>query len=177
MPSFREVATGKKDKKLGELHPPMAPPKCDHDRDEHGICKKCGSLIPDISEGFYRKKIGLDESEQYSVRNHYDDAFESLAHATPKPAEIDFERIAKLMTFERFLIDAIKIIVPGFKGVPTRAKREVMKGEFDKRVKQIKEVSDIVTEMRRAKVGDYREVMKELKEKLAQKKEEVEHER
>jgi hypothetical protein len=27
MLTFREVATGKKDKKLEELHPPMAPPK------------------------------------------------------------------------------------------------------------------------------------------------------
>ena len=61
---------------------------------------------------------------------------------------IDFTRIANLSTFQRFLIEAIKISVPGFEGVTTRGKKETIAKEFNKRA------------------SDYRLVMTELKERL-----------
>jgi len=66
----------------------------------------------------------------------------------PTDMDIDFTRIANLSTFQRFIIEAIKISVPGFKGVPTRGKKEIMAKEFNKRA------------------SNYRLVMTELKEKL-----------
>jgi len=130
MPSFREVATGKKDKKLEELHPPMAPPR-------------------------------IDESEQYSVRNHYDDAFESLAHATPKPAEIDFEAIARSSEFKRFIYYL-------FTGKVHRGSLQ----KLDRDIKVHRELSEEINKFARGSHMDYREVMKELKEKLKEVKQE-----
>ena len=61
---------------------------------------------------------------------------------------IDFNRIANLSTFQRFIIEAIKITIPGFKGVPSRGKKEFMAKEFNSRV------------------NDYRNVINELNEVL-----------
>ena len=61
---------------------------------------------------------------------------------------IDFNRIANLSTFQRFIIEAIKITIPGFKGVPSRGKKEFMAKEFNSRV------------------NDYRDVINELNEVL-----------
>ena len=66
---------------------------------------------------------------------------------------IDFNRIANLSTFQRFIIEAIKITIPGFKGVPSRGKKEIMAKEFNSRV------------------NDYRNVINELNEVLKKRRE------
>lgn len=71
----------------------------------------------------------------------------------PTELGINFNRIANLSTFQRFIIEAIKISVPGFEGVPSRGKKEVMAIKFNQRI------------------ADYRDVMKELKEKFKERNE------
>ena len=53
---------------------------------------------------------------------------------TDSKLAIDYHRIADLATFERFMIEAIKIIVPGFQGVHTRVSKSKMTKEFNQRI-------------------------------------------
>ena len=50
---------------------------------------------------------------------------------------INFDRIARLSTFERFLIDAVKIMFPQLKGISTRTSKEVMSKAFTERITEI----------------------------------------
>ena len=91
-----------------------------------------------------------------------------LEPAQPDPTPlIDWNRITQLSSFQRFIIDAIKISVPGFKGIPTRKPKPVMQREFNKRAAMLKQASNVVDVIRGSR-ADYRDVMKELKQVLTQ---------
>ena len=76
---------------------------------------------------------------------------------TASKLAIDYHRIADLATFERFLIEAIKIIIPGFQGVSTRVSKKKMTTVFNERV-----------------VANYGSVVKEFEAKVAKLKEKKE---
>ena len=62
--------------------------------------------------------------------------------------EIDFKKLASLSTFQRFIVEVVKHIIPGFRGVPSRGKKTIMAQKFNERL------------------ADYKEVLAELKERL-----------
>ncbi len=100
-----------------------------------------------ILENLHPPIIGEKTVEMRRSQNLSEPSQKSNISTDSKPI-IDFTRIANLSTFQRFLIEAIKISVPGFEGVTTRGKKETIAKEFNERA------------------SDYRLVMTELKAKL-----------
>lgn len=135
---------GKKKPKQGEvaverLHPPMAPPNI--------IDENVG--LDHIPEWMRKEKpIASEKSVKYGDK--VSDLSKSVKLTdTGSKLAIDYHRIADLATFERFMIEAIKIIIPGFQGVPTRVSKKEMTKVFNQRV------------------SDYGSVVKEYEAKLA----------
>lgn len=58
----------------------------------------------------------------------------------PIDFQIDFVAIAKLSSFQRFFVEALKKVVPGFENVPVRGSKEVMTTKFNQNLANYKEV-------------------------------------
>ncbi len=92
---------------------------------------------------------------------------------------IDFNKIANNSSFQRFIIEAIKMSVPQLKNISARTSKEVMSKAFNERITEIDNavnVYDEIKEIGRGTHKDYREVVDELKLALAKQKVKVENE-
>ena len=86
---------------------------------------------------------------------------------------IDFNKIANNSSFQRFIVEAIKMCVPQLKSVSARTSGEVMSKAFNERIDEIDKavnVYDEIKEIGRGTHQDFRDVVKELKDKLAKRK-------
>lgn len=131
-------------------------PNCGTEKEINGteVRVRCANK-EDCGKRYYVKKnivpnIGT-ENKMLNI------AIERL-HPPPEVAkgdmDLDFSAIANSSDFQRFIVFLAKKITPGlFKGVNTRVTGEVMKQQFN------------------SKRGDYKLVMKELKEKLKERRE------
>lgn len=91
---------------------------------------------------------------------------------------IDFNKIANNSSFQRFIIEAIRMSVPQLKKVNIRTSRDVMSKAFNERITEIDDavkIYDEINEIGKAK-HIFKDVIKELKEKLAKQKEKIENE-
>lgn len=84
-----------------------------------------------------------------------------------KSSKIDFNKIANKAYFQRFIQNLMKDIMPEqFKGIDFRVSKEVAIERFDNKINEIE----------RGSKGAFKEVIKELKLKLAKQKEKIENE-
>ena len=86
---------------------------------------------------------------------------------------IDFNKIANNSSFQRFIVEAIKMSVPQLKNVNARTSREVMSKAFNKRITEIDNavnVYDEIKEIGRGTHKDFGDVVKELKLALIKRK-------
>lgn len=86
---------------------------------------------------------------------------------------IDFNKIANNSSFQRFIVEAIKMCVPQLKSISARTSGEVMSKAFNERITEIDKavnVYDEIKEIGRGTHQDFRDVVKELKEKLEERK-------
>ncbi len=88
-------------------------------------------------------------SETTVVREMHPIKIESSLDTTDSKPIIDFSYLANNSSFQRSIIEFIKKFVPGFENVEARGSKEIMAKSFD------------------SNAQNYRECMKELKEKLA----------
>lgn len=90
---------------------------------------------------------------------------------------IDFNKIANNSSFQRFIIEAIKMSVPQLKNVSARTSKEVMNKAFSIRINEIDNavnVYDEIKEIGRGTHRDMKEVVIELKQTLAKRKAKIE---
>lgn len=90
---------------------------------------------------------------------------------------IDFNKIANNSSFQRFIVEAIKMSVPQLKNISARTSKEVMSKAFNERITEIDNavnVYDEIKEIGRGTHKDFKEVVKELKLALAKQKAKVE---
>ena len=86
---------------------------------------------------------------------------------------IDFNKIANNSSFQRFIVETIKTCVPQLKNISARTSKEVMNKAFSTRINEIDNavnIFDEITEIGRGTHQAFREVVSELKEKLAKRK-------
>ena len=97
----------------------------------------------------------------------------------PEEFFVDFNKIANNSSFQRFIIEAIKMCVPQLKSVSARTSREIMSKAFNERITEIDKAVNVYEEIKEVGRGthqDFRGVVKELKEKLAKRKAKIDQE-
>ena len=69
-----------------------------------------------------------------------------------------------------------KVFPKQLKGINLRTSNEKIVEQFDRKIKEVNEIYDVVEQLKKQKEGDYRIVMNELKKKLEKQKEKIENE-
>ena len=139
---------------LERLHPPMAPPNTvfNEDKQEYSY-----EVSVDLRKGIYpNESIASEKSDSGRIQGESRTALPSnlkVATSDSKLA-IDFSYLANNSSFQRGIMEFIKKFVPGLENVDARGTKQVMAKSFDQNA------------------HNYREVMKELKLKLQEKRSE-----